>query len=300
MAIVGRGGQIRLEVTFYEYAGGQPFDPDQPLTLDIQYNHVTALSSLFTYNPGLMVREGVGRYYVTWTVPTNATIGTYTAIWSGVIHTVNVTGTEDFSVIAAGATNPGTGSDQTLETQQFITFGGDVSPVCLDPDELVGFFPEANYLEITEALRNATVDLQYLLKITDESCPLDPTVDEYIKAAAACALSKVHGHGTLSGPGGDTTNVHLGDFEVQKVPSSTSVATSRSKILPENALTWCELAGALRLEIMMRSTGFKAIVRGKRFNNPIPRRQYTPRQGLWPIAHPQGDLDNPPDFKNWR
>lgn len=299
MTIVGRGGQIRLEVTFYEYAGGQPFDPDQPLTLDIQFNHVTVLTTPFTYNPGGIIREGVGRYYAIWSVPVGADIGIYTAVWSGIVHTVTVVGTEEFNVIAAGATNPGTGSDQTLETQQFITFGGDISPVCIDPDELVGFFPEANYLEITEALRNATIDLQYVLKIKEDECPLDPMVDEYIKAAAACALSKVHGHGTLSGPGGDTTNVHLGDFEVQKVPSSTSVATSRSKILPENALTWCELAGALRLEIIMRSVGFRSIVKGRRFNNPIPRRHYQPRPGNWPITHGQGDLDNPPDYKNW-
>lgn len=286
---MGQGGQIRLTVQYYEFAGGPKFDPDQPIKLDILYNDVSVLGSQITYDPGDIQREALGFYSYVWTAPNDATIGNYVARWYGTIHGTQVFGDELFEVAAAGSVDPGSGSAQTLGKAEFVTFAGILNPLYVDPEELFIIFTESNLLEIAEAIHSASLDLKFMIKLADDEFPESPLAYEYVKAAAACALSKIYGHSSLDADGG-ATRFRLGDLDIQKGGSGSS----RNRILPESALTWCELAGVLRKEIMMKSTSMKGVVKGSNYYNPIPRRHIRVNAGDWPPSRHQGDLDDEP------
>lgn len=157
----------------------------------------------------------------------------------------------------------------TLKSDETIAFAADVTPLYLDPESIQAFFPDASLLEIGEIIHNFSheVNLIYDIDFTD----LDPmftiassgastfTVLEYIKAATCCELSRTYGFG-----GDDELSLELADLKI------TNRSLPRQSINRGNATTWCQIAAALRKEIIsfrvgpmaMRPKGLPAISLG--------------------------------------
>lgn len=148
-----------------------------------------------------------------------------------------------------------TSSDQykpsiILKADEIMTFAPDVSPLYLDPEELKPFFPEASLLEIGEALYYYSLEVKQIYSLNDDATTenLSFTALEYIKAAAACELSRTYSYG-----GDDDVSVQLGDLTV------TTRNLPRTEITRGNATTWCQIAAALRKEMLAKKTGPKGM-----------------------------------------
>lgn len=142
----------------------------------------------------------------------------------------------------------------TLRSDETIAFAADVSPLYLDPESIQPYFPDASLLEIGEIIHafSHEVNLIYDIDFTD----LDPmftiessgastfTVLEYIKAATCCELSRTYGFG-----GDDELSLQLSDFKI------TNRSMPRQSINRGNATTWCQIAAALRKEIISFRVG---------------------------------------------
>ncbi len=139
----------------------------------------------------------------------------------------------------------------TLRENETISFSADVSPIYLDPEELLSIFPDASLLEIGELIHNYSNEIKEMFDIEDSntSPELPFTVLEYIKASAACELSRTYGFG-----GDDELSVQLGDFQITNRSAPRSVATR------SNATTWCQIAASLRREILAKKVYLKGVV----------------------------------------
>lgn len=139
----------------------------------------------------------------------------------------------------------------TLKLDETITFAPDVSPLYLDPEELKAFFPEASLIEIGESIHFYSLEVKQLYSLNDSavSSDLGFTALEYIKAAAACNLSRTYSYG-----GDDDVSVQLGDLTV------TTRNLPRSEVTRGNATTWCQIAAALRKEMLAGKTGPKGML----------------------------------------
>lgn len=138
-----------------------------------------------------------------------------------------------------------------LKADETITFAPDVSPLYLDPEELKAYFPEASLIEIGEAIYSHSLEVKQIYSLGDDAtgASLSYTALEYIKAAAACDLSRTYSYG-----GDDDVSVQLGDLTV------TTRNLPRSEVTRGNATTWCQIAAALRKEMLAGKTGPKGMV----------------------------------------
>ena len=129
----------------------------------------------------------------------------------------------------------------TLKNDETIVFAPDVSPLYLDPEELLPYFPDATLLEIGEIAHNYSNEVKslYSLLDTEDGSGLAFIVIEYIKAATACELSRTYGYG-----GDDEISLRLGDLNI------TNKSIPRNKVTRDNATTWCQIAAALRKEML--------------------------------------------------
>lgn len=250
MATVELNDTKRIRGTFYTWTdeedGNQIEDP-----VTVVYAVKRNGTQIETGTP---VKEDDGIYYYDWT-PTQT--GTYIITLTGTFDddsTDVITGTFYVEV------SPTAG--ESLLIDEVITFGGEIDPLCLDPDELKGSFPDATDLEIAEALWIASVDVNNMLKITD-GCSTNPLALEYIKVSAACALSKTYGDSD-----GNEQGITLGDFSVQ-YRSYPKAHVNRG-----NATTWCELAAAIRKELQFTTVGARTFVHASDYYNPIPPREF--------------------------
>jgi hypothetical protein len=148
-----------------------------------------------------------------------------------------------------------TSSDQykpsiILKADEIMTFAPDVSPLYLDPEELKPFFPEASLLEIGEALHYYSLEVKQIYSLNDDATTenLSFTALEYIKAAAACELSRTYSYGDE-----DDISIQLADLTV------TKRTPPRMAITRGNATTWCQIAAALRKEMLAKKTGPKGM-----------------------------------------
>lgn len=150
----------------------------------------------------------------------------------------------------------------TLRADETISFAPDISPLYLDPEELLTIFPDATLLEIGELIHNYSHEVNQLYGITNlpgtEEDPLAKisdvtsvtyTVIDYIRASVACELSRTYGFG-----GDDELTVQLADLSI----SNKNIP--RSDITRSNATTWCQIAAALRKEILSRRVGLRGVV----------------------------------------
>lgn len=247
---------IRVKVTFYEWDDSQ--DPDEVEDpVSVVYNIYDEAASPTLLATGTPVRESAGIYYYDWT-PSVAGDYIFTFVGTFADDTTDVV-TTHFEVLAIGAVSSGT----PLMADEVFTFGGVISPLCVNPDELLAVFPDATELDVAEALWRSTTEVYSLLSLdSTTSCPTTPVVLDYIKAAAACELSRVFELGD-----GNEQSMMLGDFSV------TYRSFPKSRVNRGNATTWCETAAALRNEVIYKITAPRAFVAGAVYDNPIPQRK---------------------------
>lgn len=135
-----------------------------------------------------------------------------------------------------------------LKSDEVITFAPDVDPLYLDPETLLPYFPDATLLEIGEIIHSYSLEVKSLYNILDEEngSNLSFIALEYIKASTACELSRTYGFG-----GDDEVSLKLGDFNISNRSAPRNVVTR------DNATTWCQIATALRKELLSGKVGPK-------------------------------------------
>jgi hypothetical protein len=273
------GDTIRIRVTFYSWDSGTGTSSvEDPVT--VTFRIVDMAASPTTVASGTPTKESDGVYYYDWT-PTAA--GDFFVEFVGVFGdgSSDVV-TDDFTVIDPSVDS--TTTAETLLADETVSMAGVITPLCVNPDELVAIFPDATELDIAEAIWRASSELNTILKLGDGECPTDPTALDYIKAAAACELSRVFELGD-----GNEQSIALGDFSVtyRSFPKSS---TNRG-----NATTWCELAAALRKEVIYKASSSRAFVHGSNYDNPIPIRKLRRDDEYEKYEpHKQGLLDGEP------
>lgn len=152
----------------------------------------------------------------------------------------------------------------TLRATETIYFAADLAPLYVDPEIILPYFPEASILQVGEIVhyysREVTeIYTSYSNEIVNNGSALNFTAQEYIKAATACELSRTYGYGG----GDDEVSIRLGDLEVKNRNSPRSLVTRA------NAVTWCQIATALRSEMIAHKIGAKGVVI-RNSNNNIP------------------------------
>lgn len=150
---------------------------------------------------------------------------------------------------------------------ELVFTSGSTARLFIDPAELTGLFPDASFMEIYELVSIYSLEAAELLDIgADDEIPSGAR--DYVLAAAACALSRLHDLSGI-GAGGDGA-FRLGDLSVESARSGGAP----NQMTRANASTWCELAAVLRDELVTGRTGasIRAVVKGANYPNPMPVR----------------------------
>jgi len=131
----------------------------------------------------------------------------------------------------------------TLKADETIIFAADLDPLYIDPEELLSFFPDASLLEIGELIHHYSLEVKEIFNLldTENGTGINFTTAEYIKASACCELSRTYGFG-----GDDELSLKLADLSI------TNRSNPRTSINRGNATTWCQIAAALRKELMIQ------------------------------------------------
>jgi len=147
----------------------------------------------------------------------------------------------------------------TLRADETISFAADIEPLYLDPESLLSYYPDASLLEIGELIHAYSNEINQIFGIKDptqnglqtlENSNISTfTILEYIKASVLCQLTKIYGFG-----GDDELSLELSDFKI------TNKNIPKSNITRANATTWCQVAAALRKEIMTKRVSSRGIV----------------------------------------
>jgi len=141
----------------------------------------------------------------------------------------------------------------------------------LNPEELQSYFPEASLMEIGEIVHFYSLEVKQLYSYNDDitGADLNFTTLEYIKAATACELSRTYSYG-----GDDDVSISLGDLSI------SSRSLPRSQITRGNATTWCQIAAALRKEMLTGKVGPKGFQpKGIPTSNIERMKNYDPQTG---------------------
>lgn len=138
----------------------------------------------------------------------------------------------------------------TLKSDETIIFAADLDPLYIDPEELLSFFPDASLLEIGELIHHYSLEVKEIFNLldTENGSGLNFTTAEYIKASACCELSRTYGFG-----GDDELSLKLADLSI------TNRSNPRTSVNRGNATTWCQIAAALRKELMASRVGMRAV-----------------------------------------
>jgi len=144
-----------------------------------------------------------------------------------------------------------------------FTSGATLEPF-VDPAEILELFPDASYMEAYEWVTFYSNEVRELLdlKVGDE---ITLAMREYVRAASACALSRVF---DWSPGGGGSDAFSLGDLRVESRSNQRTVETRA------DATNWCELAGILRAELLGSEgrAAMRSVVRSDAWINPMPDR----------------------------
>jgi hypothetical protein len=157
-----------------------------------------------------------------------------------------------------------------LSADEVIAFGADITPLYVDPETIQSIFPDATKLEIAELIHNFSHEIDSIIGVKSttadpmaliESYGIAPySVVEYIKAATCCDLTRVYGFG-----GDDELSIQLADLQI------TNRNTPRNNVTRSNATTWCQIASALRKELLSKRVGIRGVQ-----PKGIPQRKVTP------------------------
>lgn len=137
-----------------------------------------------------------------------------------------------------------------------VVFISDFDLLLVDPEEFAFIYPEVDLVDIAILVQKYSLEVQSIFGVLDEY-PL--SAYEYIRAATECALSRSYGFGQT---GEDFT---LGDLSISNTTGKTPATRAGAK-------TPCELAAALRQEMMRTARGMKAVVTGVNYKRKIPSR----------------------------
>lgn len=106
-------------------------------------------------------------------------------------------------------------------------------------------------IEIGEMIYHYSLEIKEIYSLNDDidGSTLPFTILEYIKAAAACELSRTYGFG-----GDDELSLKLADLEITNRSAPRQVATR------SNATTWCQIAASLRREVLAKKVSMKGVM----------------------------------------
>lgn len=239
---------VRIKVKFVDT---NPATGDQtevyPATVNVTIKNLAGVVVLGSPADPLTGSE----YYIDFT-PTIA--DTYTVTFIGVLSPVppEITGksiTVQQQLYVSDADNEYLPT-VTLKADEVITFAPDVTPLFVDPEEILVYFPDASLLEAGELIHHYSLEVKQLFNLTSEDgSGLSFNVTEYIKAATCCELSRTYGFG-----GDDELALQLGDLSI------TNRSMPRTSVNRGNATTWCQIAAALRKEIVATRVSMRGVV----------------------------------------
>jgi len=238
------GTQVRLKV---DYTNNSETDPISEPTVTI----TDSLDVTSTLGTSTKMSDGV--YFYDWI---SDTVGDFVIHFVGifaeagtVITDIRITVQESQEITV------------TLGEDRFSSFAATLDPLYADPEEVQSYYSEAPFLDVAELIYRFSTEVKNFF-IRDEDVPF--TAVEYVRAATLCALSKTYDYGVM----GDEGNVALGDL------SFSSRSFPKLRITRANATSWCELAGALRAEMLRLVAGKpRSFVKASRWENPIPVRK---------------------------
>jgi len=244
------GDTVRIQVTFRDWSStgnGDIIDPDT-VSVDILDQDLVRTPEI---EEATKVEEGV--YYFDWTPLDTGVfyvefVGTFGDGTQSVVQ-------EQFEVTKVS--EPSSSQGTNLIEDQELVFATVLDPLFADPEEFRVHYVDATTVEIMELVHRYSLEVQKIFKGREPSL----TAYEYIRAAVLCALSRIYDYA-----GGDATSLTLGDLKVshQMYP--------RNKITRANAANWCELAAALRQDMIRGEAGMKAANKGTKFPDPMPKR----------------------------
>lgn len=211
-------------------------------------------------------------YYYDYT-PTQP--GTYTVKFVGTIVNLNFATPTTTQIPVSQQLYVSTPTEEyrptiTLRESETITFAPNLIPLYIDPETIRSYFPDATLLEIGELVHGFSHEINTIFGITDPNLepaslveedypnPVDIlsnygvnpyTIFEYIKAAVCCELSRTYGFG-----GDDELSLQLADLQI------TNRSFPRNSVNRGNATTWCQIAAALRKEIVAFKVGMSAVL----------------------------------------
>lgn len=261
MAQVTVGSTIRVKVVFRDWTDededGPRIDPDT-VDVEVHSDNMTPIieTGTATRSPSDTSLE-VDYYYYDWTAESE---GSFTIRFIG---TIIEESTEDTVIVVeedieVGA--PFTLTDSLIEDQELF-FAGEITPLFVDPEEILIHHPDATALLAAEHIARHSLEVKKILKLDDTEEP--PFIAlEYVRAAAICALNRIFDYGL----GGDTNSLSLGDLSV------SNQTYPRTNINRANAMNWCEIAATLRREMIQTQARMKPVSKGASFDSPMPKR----------------------------
>lgn len=247
---------VRIKVKFIDT---NPITSEQvevhPVSVSVSIHDQDGASAI-SPNPDNADALSSSEYYYDFT-PTQA--GEYTVLFIGVLQDDTfIRVTQQLYVSTQSVEYKPT---VTLRENEVISFAPDIAPLYLDPEQVLRVFPDSNLLEIGELIHGYSHEVNQMYGITTlpstEEDPLASIIDvtsstftviEYIRASVCCELSRTYGFG-----GDDELSVQLGDLQI----SNKNIP--KSNITRSNATTWCQIAAALRKEILTKRVGVKGI-----------------------------------------
>lgn len=253
---------VRIQVTFRDWSSvgnGDIIDPDN-VTVDI-------LDEDLVRTPAVEVatRVEAGVYFFDWTPLEPGVfyiefIGEFSGDQTSVVR-------EKFTVqqVVSGSGQTGV----NLTEDQELTFATILTPLYIDVEEMRPFYPEASNIEVMEFINRYSLEVADILQLDIDDPDAQPSflALEYIRAAVQCSLSRIYDYGA----GGQESSLSLGDLSI------TSRSYPRANINRANAINSCELAAVLRAELLRSEAPMRAVVKGTKYKNPIPKRHLRSR-----------------------
>ena len=233
-------------------------DPDSSVTFAI-YEYPLASTPVAVVGPLTPTTVSEAVYSYEWTPTETGTflarfVGTYSDLTTKILD-------QDWTVVETSAVT--TTAGLSLASDYTIQFASGLEPLYVDPETLSEIFDEASLIDIAEQIYIYSTEVKNWFSLSDTETPTDLQL-EYIRAAAACALSRIYGDPSL----GDGGSITLGDFIVENAGTGGGVTNRAS------ASTWCELAAVLRDEIKRKSAIPKATRKADCYTNPISPRSF--------------------------
>lgn len=256
--------KVRIKVRFVDI---DPITSDQidiiPLSVSVKV--IDSESVELVSIPNLTTKISDSEYYYDFV---RSIAGEYTVVFTGIVpDSKTITVSQQIYVSSATKDYRPT---ITLREDEIITFAPDIYPLYVDPESIRPVFPDSSLVEIAEIIHGFSHEINSIFGIT--SATINPmtvienygtstfAVSQYIRASTICELTRIYGYG-----GDDELSVELADLKI------TNRNTPRNNITRSNATTWCQIAAALRKEIITKRVGIRAVQ-----PKGLPQRVVTP------------------------